>query len=135
MDILRGLIAGFIGTVVLSLLMIMKAKMGFMPELDVIAMLASKMGGSAVMGWLAHFMIGTVGYGLAFSLINPLLPSNSFVVKGIILGVIGWLAMMLVVMTMMGAGVFAMNMGMMAAVMTLILHIIFGAVLGFVYSR
>ena len=36
---------------------------------------------------------------------------------------------------MAGAGLFASNMGIMAAVMTLILHLIFGAVLGWTYGR
>jgi len=35
----------------------------------------------------------------------------------------------------MGAGFFAMNMGMMAMVATLMLHVIFGAVLGFAYNK
>ncbi len=129
-----GLIAGVVATVVLSILMAMKTAMGVMPELNIISMLAGMMGGAAIVGWLIHFMVGT-GYGIAFSQINRLLPGNSFVVKGIVIGIIGWLIMMLMLMPMMGAGLFAMKMGMMAPIMTLILHIIFGAVLGFVYSK
>jgi hypothetical protein len=45
------LISGLIATSVLSALMMMKAKMGMMPELNVISMLASKMGGNPMMGW------------------------------------------------------------------------------------
>ena len=43
--------------------------------------------------------------------------------------------MMLIVMPAAGAGLFGLNMGMMAPVMTLMLHAIYGAVLGFVFSR
>ena len=43
--------------------------------------------------------------------------------------------MMIVIMPMAGAGLFGMNMGVMAPVMTLMLHVIFGAVLGLVYGR
>ena len=43
--------------------------------------------------------------------------------------------MMLVVMPMAGAGVFGLNMGMMAPLMTLMLHAIYGAVLGFAFGR
>ena len=43
--------------------------------------------------------------------------------------------MMVVLMPMVGAGLFGMNMGIMASVMTLVLHLIFGAVLGWVYGR
>jgi len=43
---------------------------------------------------------------------------------------------MVVMMPMAGAGLFGLNLGigMMAAVMTLILHIVFGAVLGLVFA-
>ncbi len=134
-NISGGIIAGFVATIVLSLLMIMKAKMGLMPELNVISMLASKMGGAVAMGWLAHFMIGTIGYGILFALINPVLPTSSLVSKGMVLGVLGWLVMMIVIMPMMGAGLLGLAMGAMAPVMTLVLHLIFGAVLGAVYRR
>ena len=128
-----GVIAGLVATVVLSVMMVLKGMMGVMPELDIISMLASMMGASALVGWLMHFMVG-VGYGVAFSQINAFLP-GCLTVKGIIIGVLGWLVMMLMLMPMMGAGMFAMKMGMMAPVMTLVLHIIFGAVLGFVYKK
>ena len=39
-----GLGAGFVATVVLSLMMVAKGMMGVMPELDVIAMLSAMMG-------------------------------------------------------------------------------------------
>ena len=97
-------------------------------------MLASKMGGAAMMGWVAHFMIGVLGYGIGFSILHKMLPGNSLLVKGIIMGVLGWLMMMVVVMPMMGAGLFGMKMGMMAPVMTLMLHVIFGAALGLSYK-
>ena len=131
--IASGVIAGLVATIVLSTMMIVKGKMGVMPELNIISMLAGMMGASAIVGWLMHFMVG-LGYGVAFSQINGLLPGN-YIVKGIIIGILGWFVMMLMLMPMMGAGIFAMNMGMMAPVMTLVLHIIFGAVLGLVYKK
>ncbi len=42
--------------------------------------------------------------------------------------------MMIAVMPMAGAGLFGMNFGMMAPGMTMVLHIVFGAVLGVVYG-
>jgi len=132
---LRGIIAGLVATVVLSILMVLKGMMGMMPELNVIAMLAGQMGGSVAMGWLAHFVIGAIIYGLVFANLRGVLPGGSNLVKGIVLGIIGWLIMMVAVMPMMGAGMFAMNMGMMATVATLVLHIIFGLVLGLAYDK
>jgi hypothetical protein len=129
-----GLLAGFIATVVLSLMMMGKAMMGVMPELDVIAMLSGMMGMPAAMGWIAHFMIGTIAWGGGFALLYSALPGGSAIVKGIVFGIAAWLMMMIVVMPMAGAGMFGMNFGMMAPMMTLVLHIIFGAVLGAVFQ-
>lgn len=129
-----GFLAGFVATVVLSVMMIVKTMMGIMPELDVIAMLSAMMGAPAVMGWIGHFMIGTVAWGGGFAILYSLLPGSGAVAKGIVFGIAAWLAMMIMVMPMAGAGLFGMSFGIMAPMMTLILHIIFGAVLGAVYS-
>lgn len=131
----RGIVAGLVATIVLSILMVLKGMMGMMPELNVIAMLAGQMGGSTMMGWVAHFVIGAIIYGLAFANLRGVLPGGSDAVKGIVLGIVGWLIMMIAVMPMMGAGLFAMGMGMMATVATLVLHIIFGLVLGLTYAK
>jgi uncharacterized membrane protein YagU involved in acid resistance len=108
--------------------------MGVMPELDVIKMLSGMMGGVAALGWMGHFMIGII-YGLVFALIQGKLPGGA-VIGGIILGIAGWLMMMVAVMPMMGVGFFGagLGLGMMAPVATLMLHVIFGAVLGGVYK-
>ena len=63
-NLLKGMVAGFVATLVLSGLMMMKTKMGLMPELDVIGMLSSMMGVSTpAAGWIAHFVIGTIVWG------------------------------------------------------------------------
>lgn len=134
-NIKAGLMAGFIATVVLSVLMIAKTMMGVMPGLDVISMLSAMMGTPPAMGWIAHFMIGTIAWGGGFALLYGFIPGGSAVIKGIVFGVIAWLGMMILVMPMAGAGLFGMTFGMMAPVMTLVLHVIFGAVLGAVYAR
>lgn len=130
----RGMIAGFAATVALSGLMLVKSAMGLMPELDVIAMLSGMMGTGAVGGWLAHFMIGSVVWGGIFALIAPSLPGSSHLIKGVSFGVGAWLLMMVAVMPMAGSGPFGLGLGMAAPIMTLMLHAIFGAVLGGVYG-
>ncbi len=132
-----GLLAGLAATVVLSALMVMKAAMGVMPELDLPKMIAGMMGSpdSPMLGWAVHFMIGVVGYGLAMAFLNGRLPGNSPTTHGVIIGFVGWLLMMVMVMPMAGAGMFGMKMGLMAPMMTLVLHLIFGAVLGWTYGK
>jgi MFS-type transporter involved in bile tolerance (Atg22 family) len=136
-DIPKGMLAGLAATVVLSLLMVMKAMVGLMPPLDIPAMLAGAMGSpdTPLIRWIVHLSIGIVVYGVAIGVLDPKLPGTSHVGHGVMLGVIGWLIMMVVLMPMAGAGLFGMNMGVMAPMMTLVLHLIFGAVLGWVYGR
>ncbi len=133
-NLTQGLIAGFVATVVLSALMVLKSMMGLMPELNVIAMLAKMTGGSPIMGWVGHFAIGTILWGGLFAYLAPRIPGGSDWIKGMLFGIGAWLLMMIVVMPMAGAGFFGANLGMMAAVMTLVLHLIYGAVLGATYA-
>ena len=129
-----GLGAGFVATLFLSALMVAKGMMGLMPHLDIIAMLSTMMGGAMIVGWLIHFLIGTVAWGGAFAMIHDHLPGGSLTAKGVVFGIGAWILMMTLVMPMAGAGLFGMKMGIMAPIMTLILHVIYGAVLGFVFQ-
>ncbi len=133
-NIKAGLVAGFSATVVLSAMMVGKSMMGVMPELDVIHMLGAMMGVSALFGWIVHFMIGTLAWGGGFAVLYQAIPGSGAVQKGILFGVAAWAGMMVMVMPMAGAGLFGMAFGIMAPMMTLVLHIVFGAVLGAVYQ-
>ena len=131
----RGMVAGFFATIVLSALMLMKAQMGLMPELNVIKMLSNMLGASTpAVGWIMHFLIGTVLWGTLFAWLDPNIPGESHWLKGVWFGAGAWLLMMIIIMPMAGAGFFGGNMGMMAPVMTLILHVIYGVVFGGVYG-
>jgi hypothetical protein len=139
--IVKGLIAGFVATVVLTILMMMKKMLGVMPELDPVHMLsemaAQNMGmePNIMIGWIMHFMIGSVAWGGAFIVLNNVLPGTSQIAKGICLGIVAWFMMMIGPMPMSGAGLFGLNMGILAPVMTFMLHIVFGVVLGAVFIR
>lgn len=138
--ITSGMIAGFIATIALSAVMLLKTMMGVMPQLDVIGMLTSmaheRLGlpATAAVGWVMHFMVGTIIYGAVFAMVNDALPGGGQIAKGTVLALIGWLIMMVILMPMMGKGFFGLNIGAIAPVMTLILHIFFGAVLGWIYG-
>ncbi len=134
MNIKAGLISGFVATIALSIIMLVKAKMGVMPELNAIKMLASMMGSSLITGWIAHFMIGTFVWGILFAMLVNKLPGG-VIISAILFSIGAWLIMMVGPMPMAGEGLFGMNLGMMAPVATLMLHIIWGVVLGLVYKR
>ncbi len=134
-NISKGIVAGLAATVVLSMIMVAKGMMGLMPELNIIVMLSSMLSAAPAIGWTVHFIIGVLIWGLAFGAAQKVLPGISVVTKGISFGIAAWFMMMLMVMPMAGAGLFGLNMGMMAPLMTLMLHAIYGAVLGFAFGK
>ena len=133
-SIFKGMLAGFVATAVMSALMMIKSMMDLMPELDVIAMLSRMMGSNAQTGWMAHFAIGTIMWGGLFGAFNGEIPGNNQILKGILFGLAAWVMMMVAVMPMAGVGLFGLNLGPMAPIMTGMLHVIFGAAMGWVYS-
>lgn len=130
----KGPLAGLAATVVLSAIMMMKQAMGLMPELNPIAMI-TKMSGSStpLMGWMGHFVIGTVLWGLLYAALDAKLAGPHWL-HGAIFATGAWFVMMVMLMPMAGAGLFGLGLGMMAPVATLMLHWIYGSVLGGVYG-
>ena len=126
----RAVLAGLAGTAAMTMLMLLAPTMG-MPPMNIPAMLGSVMGGNVALGWVAHFMIGTVlalGYAAFFAGRLPGAP----VLRGAIYSLIPWLMAQLIVMPMMGLGLFSGSV--LAAGGSLMGHLLFGAVLGLVYG-
>lgn len=136
----KGLLAGLAATAVLSVLMVVKSVIGLMPAMNVIEMLtqlaADYLGlpASPVVGWAAHLVIGVVLWGLVFAGTYETWPGPA-PIKGAVFSVMIWLLMMSMFLPMAGAGFFGVNIGPAAAVATLVLHLIFGLVLGGVFGR
>ena len=137
---LRAMVAGFLATVVLSMLMVMKAMMGLMPELNAIRMLTqmshAMLGTPAnpLVGWVLHFLIGTVSWGTTYAWLKPRLAGTA-VQRGMLFATGAWLLMMLLVMPMAGAGIFGLRLGIVAPLATWMLHLVYGAVLGALEAR
>ncbi len=126
----RAVLAGLAGTAAMTMLMLLAPRMG-MPPMNIGAMLGSVMGGNVALGWMAHFMIGTIlalGYALVFAARIPGAPA----VRGAIYSLLPWLMAQLVVMPMMGMGLFSGSM--LAAGGSLMGHLVYGAVAGQVYG-
>jgi len=140
MNVKAGLIAGFIATVALSIFMIAKSAMGFMPQLNPIedivqvAQALTSVNLPLPFGWLGHFFLGTVIWGLIYAALHASLPGAP-VVQGLILAALAWLAMMILFMPLAGHGLFALSLGPQAVVATLVLHLVYGAVLGVVFAK
>lgn len=138
--VLAGVIAAFAATAVLSLLLVLKQAIGLLPQLEFIAMLTGlarnylSLPATTGTGWLLHWLIGSAGYGVAIALIAGDRPVRGALLKGLLLGFVGWLAMMLVLTVLAGQGLFALEVGLAAPLLALALHLIFGAVLGAVFG-
>ena len=130
LNVVRAVLVGLAGTAVMTMLMLLAHRMG-MPPMNIGAMLGSVMGGNAALGWLAHFMIGTVlalVYAVLFAGRVPGAPA----IRGAAFSLFPWLMAQTVVMPMMGMGVFSGSM--LAAGGSLMGHLVYGAVLGLVYG-
>ena len=69
LNVQAGLIAGFVATVVLSILMIAKSSVGLMPQLkpiEDIVYVADRLTGMTLplpFGWIGHFFLGIILHG------------------------------------------------------------------------
>lgn len=141
-----AILGGFLGTVAFTMLMFAGPMMG-MPPMDLPTVLGTmfttNMSLAFVIGLLIHFFIGSIILALVYYLfVRDVLP-GAYWLRGLIYAVGVWLVAMVVVMPMMdvvhplvvsgmmkGPGFFVSSMGPMAAVGSLIGHLIYGAILG-----
>lgn len=130
----KAIVAGLAGTLAMTMVMLMAPLMG-MPPMPIGKMLADFMGMPEALGWVAHFMIGTV-LAIAYAFIFASKLPGSGVVRGALYGLLPWFLSQIMVNPMMGAGIFASNTPAptMMVVGSLMGHMIYGAVVGGVYG-
>jgi hypothetical protein len=126
----RAILAGIIGTVVMTAVGLWIAPLMGMPAMNPAEMLAAAMGGSLVLGWIGHFMIG-ITLAIGYALVAPWLAGPP-VVRGALYGIAPFLLAQIVVMPMMGMPLFSGSAVM--AMGSLIGHLVYGGVVGGVYG-
>ncbi|MDJ0314155.1 hypothetical protein [Arthrobacter sp. H35-D1] len=128
--VLGGVAGGLAGGIVFGMMMAMMAMMGMLPTI------ASMVGSSsAVVGFGVHLMISVlIGLGLTVLFGNRLLTGyRRGALVGVVHGAIWWVLGPLMIMpAMMGMPLFALNP---TAVLSLMGHMVFGAILGLVAVR
>jgi Family of unknown function (DUF6789) len=118
----RGIIAGFLATIALSAM------------LDPIAMVVRTSGIlSPPLGWLLHFLVGTLVWGAGFALVHDWLRGPSWL-RGILFGIGAWLLVVITVVTMTRLGLFGVELGFATPLAMLAVHVVFGALLGGIYD-
>jgi hypothetical protein len=114
----------------LSLVILLKQALGILPQLSTISVLAQLIGyKSLAVGWVVHFFVGVILWGPLYAWIDPKSAYPHWFI-GMMFASGLWLGVMLIIMPAVGAGLFGLELGLLAPTVTLILHWIYGAVLG-----
>jgi uncharacterized membrane protein YagU involved in acid resistance len=126
----RAIIAGLVATLVMTAVGLWVAPLMGIPAMNPAEMLAGAMGGSMVLGWIGHLMIGVI-LAIGYAIVAPALPGPGWL-RGALYGIAPWLLAQIVVMPMMGMPVFSGSAAM--AMGSLIGHLVYGAVVGAIYG-
>ena len=123
----RLVLAGLVGTLVMTAIGLYAAPMMGMPAMNPAEMLAGPMGGSLALGWMAHLMIGVVLALVYGKFLASRLPGPA-PIRGALFAMLPWLMAQVVVMPMMGMPLFSGSMMMAGG--SLIGHLMYGMVVG-----
>jgi hypothetical protein len=127
----RALLAGIVGTAVMTMLMLAAPLMG-MPRMSIGEMLGSFLHIGSAAGWAMHGVIGLVLAVIYAAWFAARLPGGP-VLRGASYGFGVFLVAQLVVTPMMGGGVF--SGGQMAMIVgSLMGHLVYGALVGALYG-
>ncbi|WP_365857435.1 DUF6789 family protein [Bradyrhizobium sp.] len=138
----KAAVAGFCGSVAHTPLMYLKSRIGllpaFQPYASFQAALSHMIGGQVhpIVPWALSFLNGATILGFAFGRLYELLPGRSGMVKGLMFGVAGWLAIGLLFFPLIGLGPFAarLGLGVEPALFSLAMILTYSLVLGAVYG-
>lgn len=128
----QSVVGGLIATVVMTVVMLIGPMMG-MPKMMIGNMIASFMHFLAAVGWSMHLMIGVAWAFVYIYLVRDRLHTTP-ALRGMLFSLVPWFLMQIMVMPMMGMGVFG-SKSPEPALMTmgaLIGHLVYGLTLGLV---
>jgi hypothetical protein len=136
-DLFKGIVAGGVATAVLSAVMLLISATGFEPQLELTRLLLTVLDVPAehALGWILHFAVGSLVLGGSFAYIEPRLGADSHTKRGVLYGLIAWLIVMLVFLPSAGLGYFGFQLSVLAPLVMLALHVLYGGVLGWTYGK
>lgn len=127
----KAIVAGLVATLVMTAAGVWILPLAGLPPANPAHLLAGAMGGNLVLGWIGHLMIGVV-LAFIYAVVSARLPGAPWV-RGALFSVAPWIAAMLMVLPMMGMPVFGGSA--LAALGTLLVHLVYGVVLGGIYGQ
>lgn len=131
MDLGKAVLAGAVGTVVMTVVGLYVAPLMGLPAMNPADMLAGAMGGVALLGWMGHFGIGIV-LAIGYAMVADALPGSG-VLRGALYGIAPFLLAQVAVMPMMGMPFFSGFGSMMIG--SFVGHLIYGATVGAIYGE
>jgi uncharacterized membrane protein YagU involved in acid resistance len=140
----RAVLAGLIATIIMSIIQAMAPMMGF-PRMDIAAMMGSMFGGSLVLGWVVHLMMGSIVWAAVYAYVaEPRLGGPPWA-RGLIYGFMLAAFVLIIGFPLVGTmfasltlkpGFLSMGMGGATATMGVIIgHLAYGLVLGVIYGH
>ncbi len=123
----KAVVGGIVGALAMSAVGLWVAPMMGIAKMNPADMLAMKMGGVPVLGWIGHLMIGVI-LAVVYARFVASRLSGPPAIRGAIFAIAPWLFAQLVMMPMMGMPVFSGAVSL--AMGSLIGHIVFGLIVG-----
>lgn len=127
----RAILGGIVGTLVMTAVGLWIAPLMGLPRMNPADMLAGAMGGSVILGWSGHLLIG-ITLALIYAVVSPSLPGAP-AMRGALYGLAPWIVAMLVVMPVMGMPMFGGSAG--PALGSLVGHLVYGGIVGGIYGH
>jgi len=125
----RAIGGGLAGTVVFTLMMKFLAPEMIGHPMDIAAVLGTFTGLGTPAGMLMHFLLGTLGFAIAFVIVGPYLPGPGWL-RGVTFTTVIWFLAGLIAMPVLGVGLFFG--GAREAIAALFGHVALGAILGII---
>lgn len=127
---------GVLATVAMSIIMIIGKVTGLAPMPKPIPLaIIGKLFGSGTPLLMILAIASHLVYGGIWGAILSAVTKNITIFKGIVLGIFLWLIMQLLVLPFLGWGVFGIEITPKIAVATFVLHLLYGWVFGWGFSR
>jgi uncharacterized membrane protein YagU involved in acid resistance len=133
----RAAVAGLIATAAMTALLLVEPSVG-LPKIAIGQILSTSLGLAAAhlssgpaLGWIIHFIIGAVLALLYAAVFEPRLPGSALA-RGLIYGVLVFVAAQVVFMPLVGGGFFSRGDGQLLTG-SLLGHLVYGGLTGWIY--